>query len=157
MLVWRSGSNGEKVEGEECEVHEKDSGERRWNDNGSNFLQWPRWVHGGDMKLVPADLLSKIKLPMDRHNPPVETNQNNLAWCWNINFSRLGFFIKSLIYLELLASSKVCFISFHSTFATLKNVNVIEEEKKNILTLITFKFENFFRNKPNTSFFKPKP
>ncbi|XP_027356766.1 LOW QUALITY PROTEIN: uncharacterized protein LOC113866076 [Abrus precatorius] len=32
-----------------------------------------------NLKLVPADSLSKIKLPMDRHNPPVEieTHQND--------------------------------------------------------------------------------
>ncbi|KAL2591395.1 hypothetical protein AAZV13_12G009700 [Glycine max] len=32
-----------------------------------------------NMKLAPSDSLSKIKQPMDRHTPPVETNQNNLA------------------------------------------------------------------------------
>ncbi|RDX71010.1 hypothetical protein CR513_49688, partial [Mucuna pruriens] len=30
-----------------------------------------------NLKLVPVDSLSKIKLPMDRHTPPVETNQDN--------------------------------------------------------------------------------
>ncbi|KAK7407707.1 hypothetical protein VNO78_09729 [Psophocarpus tetragonolobus] len=29
-----------------------------------------------NLKLVPADSLSKLKLPMDRHTPPVETNCN---------------------------------------------------------------------------------
>ncbi|KAL2329315.1 hypothetical protein Fmac_022742 [Flemingia macrophylla] len=30
-----------------------------------------------NLKLVPTDSLSKIMLPMDRHIPPVETNQND--------------------------------------------------------------------------------
>ncbi|XP_020215153.1 uncharacterized protein LOC109799075 [Cajanus cajan] len=32
-----------------------------------------------NLKLVPADSLSKIMLPMDRHTPPVETNQSHNA------------------------------------------------------------------------------
>ncbi|KAL5129627.1 hypothetical protein HKD37_12G032897 [Glycine soja] len=66
-----SGSNGEKVEGEGSEM------DQIFFDDPDGFMV--EICYCENMKLAPSDSLSKIKLPMDRHTPPVETNQNNLA------------------------------------------------------------------------------
>lgn len=45
------GCDGEKAEGDEGEVHEEENGDGRWEFNGSDILEQPRWVHGGDLQL----------------------------------------------------------------------------------------------------------
>ena len=84
MVVWGYGSNGEKLEGDECEVHETDAGDRRWKCNGSTFLQRPRWVHGGNMQLWESETRSCWFTRQDKaaNGSPHTTHGDKSEWPW---------------------------------------------------------------------------